>query len=405
MTSKLAAEGGSPVRATPMPPWPQPGEDQIAAAERVVRSGKLGYWVGEEGRSLEREYAASLGCAHGVAVANGTLALELALRAFSIGPGDEVVVPSRSFVATASCIVAVGAIPVFADIDTTSNALTAETVSAVLTGRTAAVIPVHVGGWPADMDPIMALAEERGLIVIEDCAQAHGARYHGRPIGSIGHAAAFSFCQDKIMSTGEGGLFTTDGEAAYTRAWEYKDHGKSLAKLTDPAFPSATSGFKWLHDSFGSNWRMPEVQAAMAREQLHELAAWHAQRTRNALRLAEAIADAPGLHVPLPPPGVDSAFYRLYGRVDLEALAPGWTRDRVIEAISAEGTPCQYGSCAEMYREEAFVSAGLGPAGRLPAAGLVHETSIAFFVHPTLHAPDIDDTAEAVRKVLTAACR
>jgi dTDP-4-amino-4,6-dideoxygalactose transaminase len=294
---------------------------------------------------------------------------------------------------------------VFADIDPVSGALTAETVQAVLTDATAAVIPVHVGGWPVDMDPLMTLAEKSGFVVIEDCAQAQGARYHGRPAGSLGHAAAFSFCQDKIISAGEGGLLATDDEAAYIRAWEYKDHGKSLAKLTDPEFMSAGSGFKWIHDGFGSNWRLPEVQAAMIRVQMGALDEWHAGRTRNATTLAGALTDVPGLSVPLPPEGFESAFYRLYGSVDTGALAPGWDRDRIIGAVLAEGVPCQYGVCAEIYREVAFERAGLQPPERLPGASHAHETSIAFLVHPTMSESDMLDTAAAVRKVMAVAVR
>ncbi|MDR3686677.1 MAG: DegT/DnrJ/EryC1/StrS family aminotransferase, partial [Coriobacteriia bacterium] len=233
MSDKLAIDGGAPVRTAPMPPWPSPSEAQIAAVEAVLRSRHINYWTGDQGRSFEREFATELGVAHGVAVSNGTLALELALRAFGIGPGDEVVVPARSFIATASCVVAVGATPVFADIDPASNNLAAETVATVLSPRTAAVIPVHLGGWPVEIDPLLALAAEQGFRVIEDCAQAHGATYRGRPVGSFGDASCWSFCQDKIVAAGEGGMLALNDDAAYSRAWAYKDHGKSLAKLGD----------------------------------------------------------------------------------------------------------------------------------------------------------------------------
>jgi dTDP-4-amino-4,6-dideoxygalactose transaminase len=403
VTGLLAIDGGTPVRTAPMPPWPAPRDDEIDAVAAVLRSGRISYWTGTEGRTLEREYAESLGRAHGVAVSNGTVALELALRAFGVGHGDEVIVPSRSFIATASCVVAVGAVPVIADIEIESGCLTAGTVSTVLTERTRAVIPVHLGGWPADMDPLMRLAKERDLIVIEDCAQAHGASHGGRPVGSFGHAAAFSFCQDKIIAIGEGGLLVTDDEAAYTRAWEYKDHGKSLSKLSDPSYMRTGTSFKWVHDSFGTNWRLPETEAAMARVQLRRLGEAHARRTDNALRLASGLAGLPALRVPLPPPGVEHAFYRLYALVVPEALATGWDRDRIAAAISAEGVPCLYGSCAELYREEAFARAGFGPPARLPNAARVHEMSLAFLVHPTLQDGDIDDTIAAVRKVLEVA--
>lgn len=405
MPERLAIDGGNPVRSVPMPPWPSPSDAQIAAVEAVLRSRHINYWTGDVGRSLEREYAAYLGVAHAVATANGTLALELALRAFQIGPGDEVVVPARTFIATASCVVAVGATPVIADIDPESSNLTAETVAAVLTDRTAAVIAVHLGGWPVEMEPLMALAAERGFKVIEDCAQANGATYRSRPVGSLGDAGCFSFCQDKIMAAGEGGLLALDDDAAFTRAWEYKDHGKSLAKLNDAEFMAARSAFKWIHDSFGSNFRMPELEAAMTHVALQELPAAHAHRTHLALHLAQGLDGVAGIRVPLPPTHAEHAFYRLYAYVQLDELASGWDRDRVLFAIVAEGVPVQYGSCSELYREQAFVRAGLGPAERLPGASRAHETSLAFFVHPTLTDADIDDTVTAVRKVLAVAAR
>ena len=405
MPDKLAIDGGTPVRSAPMPSWPSPSDAQIAAVDAVMRTGRINYWTGDEGRSLERDYAAELDVAHAVATANGTLALELALRAFEIGPGDEVVIPARSFIATASCVVAVGATPVIADIDPESSNLTAETVAAVLTERTKAVIAVHLGGWPVEMNPLMALAAERGFRVIEDCAQAHGAAYRGRPVGSLGDAGCFSFCQDKIIASGEGGLLALDDDTAYTRAWEYKDHGKSLAKLGDAEFASTPASFKWLHDSFGSNFRMPELEAAIVRVALRELPAMHARRTELALRLASGLADVHGIRVPLPPDHAEHAFYRLYAYVQPDELAPGWDRDRILFAIVAEGAPVQYGSCAELYREQAFASAGLAPADRLPGATRTHDTSLALRVHPTLSDNDIDDVVVAVRKVLEVASK
>lgn len=405
-STALAIDGGSPVRSAPMPPWPVLDEAAIAAAAAVLRSGRLNYWVGEHGRAFEREYAESLGRRHAVAVANGTVALELALRAFGIGHGDEVVVPSRTFIATASSVIAVGATPVIADIDPGSGNLTADTVRAVARPSARAVIPVHLGGWPVDMDPLVAFAQGRGLRVIEDCAQAHGAVYRGRPVGALGSdAATFSFCQDKIIPLGEGGVVVLDDDKAYDRAWAYKDHGKSLLKVGGSADGENGASFRWLVDSFGTNWRLPEVSAAVGRVGLRMLPEWHAARRLNALRLAEGLADIAALRTPLPPEGVEHAFYRLYAFVQPEALAEDWNRDRIAAAVLAEGVPCQYGTCAEIYREQAFVGAGLGPVERLPAAAHAHETSLAFFVHPTLGQTDIDDTVVAVRKVMEVASK
>jgi dTDP-4-amino-4,6-dideoxygalactose transaminase len=387
-----------------MPSWPAPGDEEIAAVTESVRSGRLNYWTGKHGRSFEREYADHCERAHGIAVANGTLALELALRAFGVEQGHEVIVPARTFIATASAVVAVGAIPVVADIDPDSGNLTAQTVAAVLTPFARAIIPVHLGGWPVDMDPLLQLAAGRNLIVIEDCAQAHGATYHGRPAGNLGsQAAAFSFCQDKIVSAGEGGMLVLDDDPAFERAWAYKDHGKSLRKVEAPDDAGGGTAFRWLVDSFGSNWRLSELSAAIGRVGLRKLPEWHAARTRNALRLAEGLADVSDLRVPLPPEGCEHAFYRLYAIVEPDTLAPGWDRDRIARAILAEGVPVQYGTCAEIYREQAFADAGYAPAERLAGAAQAHDASLAFFVHPTLGERDIDDTVAAIRKVMEVA--
>jgi len=399
----LAIDGGSPVRTKPVAPWPAPGDEEVLAAERVLRSGRLNYWSGEQGRLFEEEYAASLGRSHALAVANGTLALELALRAFGIGPGDEVVIPARTFIATAGAAVAVGATPVVADIDAVSNNMTRGTAEAAMSPRTRAVIPVHLGGWPVDMDPIIALANEHDLVVIEDCAQAHGGTYNGRPVGALGsHAAAFSFCQDKIVPVGDGGMLVLDDDDAWDRAWSYRDHGKSRA-ATESVVEDSGVAYKWLVESFGSNWRLDEISSAVGRVGLSKLGSWHAARARNAKRLADGLSSLAGLTAPLPGGEAEHAFYRLYASVSPESLAPEWTRDRIISAVIAEGVPCQYGTCAEIYREKAFVEAGYEPLRRLPGAQSAHERSLAFFVHPTLTEDDIDDTIQAVTKVMEVA--
>ncbi|PKQ20573.1 MAG: aminotransferase [Actinobacteria bacterium HGW-Actinobacteria-6] len=400
----LAIEGGAPVRTSPLPTWPSPGAEEISAVTAVLTSGRLNYWTGEQGHLLEQEFSAYLGRDRAIAVANGTVALELALRAFGIGAGDKVVVPARTFIATASAVVAVGATPIVCDVDPVSGTMTAESASAVLDASVRAVIPVHLGGWPVDLDPILELAEHHDLVVIEDCAQAHGGTYRGRPIGAgPSHAAAFSFCQDKIIPVGDGGLVVLDDEAAYTRAWEYKDHGKSLAKLKDPAFMDEPASFRWLHDEFGTNWRLDEMSSAVARVGLTKLPSWHHTRTAHARRIAEGLTGVRGIRVLLPGDGAEHAFYRLYATIVPEELTSGWNRDRILEAVLAEGVRIQYGSCAEVYREGAFIKHGLGPAQRLPNAARLDETSLAFFVHPTLGNQDIDDTVTAVRKVLGVA--
>lgn len=380
------------------PSWPVFAEDERAAVMRVLESGRVNYWTGEECRLFEDEFAAYVGRRHAIALANGTVALELALQAFGIGPGDEVVTTCWSFIASASCAVARGAVPVLADVDPISRNISVETIARVLTPRTRAVICVHLAGWPCDMDPIMDLARERGLLVIEDCAQAHGARYKGRPVGSIGYAAAFSFCQDKIMTTGgEGGMLLLDDEDAWKKGWAYKDHGKGWEVVHRVDYPA---GFRWVHESFGTNWRMTEMQAAIGRAQLRKLDGWVASRRANARYLAERLGFLAGVDVAVPEPDFYHAYYKFYLTLDAELFRAGWDRDRVVSEVNATGFPCLAGICPEMYREQAFVRAGLTPNHPLPVARSLGARSILLLVHPTLSICDLDRYADAVARVI-----
>ena len=383
--------------------WPQFEEDEIAAAQRVLASGKVNYWTGEEGRAFEQEFAAAHGCRWGVALANGTVALEAALHAIGIEAGDEVVVAPRTFVASASAIIMRGARPIFADVDPKSQNITADTVRAVLTTRTRAIICVHLAGWPCDMPAILHLAAAHRLWVVEDCAQAHGATIAGRPVGSLGHIAAFSFCQDKIMTTGgEGGLVTTNDRDLWAKTWSYKDHGKSWEAVYERTHPP---GFRWLHESFGTNARMTEVQAAIGRVQLRKLPGWLERRRSNAGVLLNRCRDLPALRVPMPPGNVAHAYYKAYVFVRPERLRKGWDRDRIMAELIGRGVPCLAGSCSEIYREKAFVAAGLGPAQALPLARQLGETSLMFPVDHTLDTEAMRTVAGAVQEVVTMASR
>jgi dTDP-4-amino-4,6-dideoxygalactose transaminase len=399
--SNLAIDGGQCVRTQKFAPWPSMSEDEVEAVRVVLRSGKLNYWTGEEVRQFEDEFASFAGCRHAIAVANGTVALELALYALRIGEGDEVIVPSRTFVASASCVIMRGAKPVFADVDPVSQTLTAASIRDVLTPNTKAIITVHLAGWPCDMDPIIELARENGLKVIEDCAQAHGATYKGRAVGCLGDAAAFSFCQDKIMSTGgEGGMLTTNDDELWGLAWSFKDHGKNHGTAHEQ---QTSSGFRWLHDSFGTNWRLTEMQAAIGRSLLAKLPGQLKLRRRNANILTQRFDTLPALRVTIPSEEIGHAYYKYYAFLRPECLCDGWSRDRVLQAIVAEGVPCFSGSCSEIYLEKAFPS-DLRPAQRLQVARQLGETSLMFLVHPTLSERDMLDTALAVEKVLKSAC-
>jgi dTDP-4-amino-4,6-dideoxygalactose transaminase len=398
---------------TPFPPWPSFTAEEADAVYRVVMSNKVNYWTGTETREFEKEFAAWCNTTHAVGLANGTLALDVALKALGIGPGDEVVVTPRTFIASISCVVNAGAVPVFADVERDSGNVSARTIASVLTPRTRAVICVHLAGWPCDMDPIMALAAQHGIKVIEDCAQAHGARYKGRPVGSIGHVGAWSFCQDKIMTTGgEGGMVTTNEEALWRAMWSFKDHGKSYEAVYERQHPL---GFRWLHESFGTNWRMLEMQAVIGRIQLARMNEWAATRKHNAEAIWAVCNEFAALRIPqvkcesclggcvAAGAGCEHAHYKCYAYVQPKFLASGWSRDRVIEAISAEGVPCYQGSCSEVYLEKAFDNTGWRPSVRLSVARELGETSVMFLVHPTLTQPEIDKTCEAIRKVLSQA--
>lgn len=399
-SAALAIEGGTPLRKYPFAPWPSFSNEDIAAVMRVLESGKVNYWTGDEGRKFEEEFAAFAGCKHAIALANGTVALELALQALGIGPGDEVIVTSRTFIASASCAVMRGATPVMADVHLDSQNITAESIRAVLSSRTRAIVAVHLAGWPCDMDSILALATEHGIKVIEDCAQAPGAIYRGRSVGSMGQINAFSFCQDKIMTTGgEGGMLTTNDPELWSRAWAFKDHGKSYDAVYKRQLPP---GYRWLHESFGTNWRLTEMQSAMGRVLLRKLSQSIDGRRRLAAILTERFSQLPALRVTIPPDDIIHAYYKYYVFLRNERLREDWDRQRIVEAINAEGVPCFVGSCSEIYLERAF-SKEMRPSARLPIAKQLGETSLMFLVHPTLTDADMQDTADAVEKVLTRA--
>ncbi|WP_265529498.1 DegT/DnrJ/EryC1/StrS family aminotransferase [Sphingomicrobium marinum] len=386
-----------------MSPWPSFGEEEISAVADVLRSNKVNYWTGQEGREFEKEFAAAFDSKHAIAVANGTVALDLALIGIGIGPGDEVIVTPRTFLASVSSVVTAGATPVFADVDRNSGNIEAHTIEPVITDKTKAIIPVHLAGWPADMDPIMALADKHGLKVIEDCAQAHGARYKGKSVGSIGHVGAWSFCQDKIMTTGgEGGMVTTDDEEMWSRMWSYKDHGKSWDAVYNREH---APGFRWLHESFGTNWRMTELQSVIGRKQVAMMPAWHQRRTDIASAYQAAWGAIEGLRLPRPAPdnGTRHAWYKFYGYVEPEKLAAGWDRDRIIAEIVDAGVPCFQGSCSEVYNEKAFDGTGLRPEAPLPVAKELGETSIMWLCHPTLTDEEVEKVATVSADVLRRA--
>lgn len=412
MTNKLPHNTPGNDSCPNSPAWPQFSQEAIDSVGKVLASGHINYWTGTECKTFESEFAEYCNTAHALAVANGTVALEIALRAFDVGEGDEVIVPSRTFIATAGAVVAVGATPIIADIDPDTNNMTALTCARVLTPRTRAIIPVHLGGYPADVDAIVSLAHQVGAVVIEDCAQAHGATYKGRPVGSLGDAGCYSFCQDKIMPLGEGGMIVLSDEAAYQRAWSYREHGRDYELARNAGVGAASPDFKWLNTSFGTNGRLGEMEGALGRVLLRELPAMHAQRTLITGTVVAGAAQALAIKFLVPSSeeraaGITHAYYRLYGRIDESALAEGWSRNRIIEELNAAGVAVQYGSCALIGNEKSFArfpqDATLTPKTTLPGASTAHAESIAFYIHPTLTLEDAQSIAEKICEVMNRA--
>ncbi|MFO1173565.1 MAG: DegT/DnrJ/EryC1/StrS family aminotransferase [Hyphomicrobiaceae bacterium] len=377
--------------------WPFYDADEVAAVTEVLTSGRVNQWTGEKVKAFETAFASYIGQPHAVAVFNGTVALELALKALGVGPGDEVIVTPRSFMASASAVSIVGATPIFADVDADSGNITAETIAPMLTEHTRAILPVHLAGWPADMPAIMTLARKHGLKVIEDCAQSHGATIGGRQTGSFGDAAAFSFCQDKIMTTGgEGGMVLFRDHDAWERAWSFKDHGKSYERMMAPA---AKPTFRFVHDSIGTNWRMIEMQAALGLVQLGKLDRWVAERTKRAEIWHEALGNLPNLRLPAPAAGLRHAYYKLHAFLKPVAMRPGTTRDDVLTALVAQGIRAFSGGCSEIYRERAFADRH---EPTRPIAQRLGETNLMFEVHPTLDEATLAATARRAAVVIAS---
>ena len=384
-------------------PWPYFEADEIEAAASTLKSGKVNYWTGELGKQFEVAYAKSVGKQFGIALSNGTVALELALRVLGVQAGDEVIVASRSYVASASCVLLVDATPVFADVDSDSGNISVETITPLITKKTKAIIPVHVGGWPCDMPAIMDLACQHNLMVIEDCAQAHGACVAGKPVGAWGHAAIFSFCQDKIISTGgEGGMLLLDNELAYKQAWAYKDIGRSYNAVFNQTH---AEGFRWLTETPGSNYRMTEFQAAIGLRQLEKLPRWVAQRNNNANEIVGTLKqfdfiDTPTLQL------LDNsqhAYYRLYAKLKKDVVLAGLSgeslRNHIINQLVLSGVPCFFGSCAEIYREKLF--AKILPNQRLPNAADFADNAFCFLVHHTITNEQLQLMTNTIKQVLT----
>ena len=390
-----------------LPPWPFFDSEQIDIASSVLSSGNVNYWTGPHGRLFEEEFARWVGTSHAVAVSNGSLALSAAYLSIGLGENDEIITTPRTFLATSSSAVLLKAKPIFADVDYESGCISVETIEPLITKKTKAISVVHLGGWPADMDAICKLAKAYGLFVIEDCAQAHGAEILSngiwKSVGSFGDVSAWSFCQDKIISTaGEGGMVTTSNPDIWERVWSLKDHGKTQESVFERHHPP---GFRWLHDKFGSNFRLTEIQSAIGRNQLNKLKSWTNIRDRNASLLIEGLSKCPVVRVPTPPLNFRHAWYKFHCYINPKYISSEWSRDRIIDELVKMGYPGLSGSCSEIYLEKCFQENGLKPTQRLPNAKLLGETSLMFLVHPTITYEQMVEYVDKACNILSRALR
>jgi dTDP-4-amino-4,6-dideoxygalactose transaminase len=417
MSQRLAIEGGIPVNSDPVPPWPYFSEEMIQAAMEPLRTGQVNYWTGRVGMEFEQKFADWVGTRFGISTSNGTSALHVALASLGVGPGDEVITPSYTFIASSFCVLQAGAVPVFADVERETHTLSPESIRACLSPRTKAIIAVHLYGCMCDMDPIMQIAREHNLFVIEDCAQAHGGVYKGKKAGSIGHCNAFSFCQSKHFTTGgEGGCTVTDDEDVAWRCRSFRDHGYDVSERL--RLLELEEKLPYIHNTWGYNYRMTEMQSAIGLECLKVLDNWNlANRRRNAAILDEALADEPYIwRLPVNTPERQNAYW-LYPiildtdklRVDARAF---------FKAVAAEGVPAGPVLWPQCYQEKVYQEHNGPTALRYPfedpntrpeavdyshvhcdnAAWLEART---FFtcVHPTYEPEFMAKIAEAIRKV------
>jgi dTDP-4-amino-4,6-dideoxygalactose transaminase len=389
-------------------PWPSFSKNEAKLISDVLMSNKVNYWTGNKVKKFEDDFSKWTGAKYSIALSNGTVALDIAIKALGISKNDEVIVTPRTFIASVSSVCNVGAKPIFADIDLDSGNITAESIVKVITMKTKAIICVHLGGWPCDMDPIIKIARKHDIKIIEDCSQAHGALYKGRSVGQYGDIATWSFCQDKIITTGgEGGMVTTNNKKYWDIMWSYKDHGKSHKAVFKK---KNLSGFRWLHDSFGTNFRMTEIQAVIGVYQLKKMKKWTETRNRNASQIIDSFRDFEGVYIPSFQDKFKiyrqicvHAYYKLYIYLDFSNFKELWSRDKIVDQINKEGVPASGGSCPEVYLEKAFIKKGLGPKKRLPNAMKLGKQSIALMVHPTLKKEEIEKTISVIKKIISKA--
>jgi len=393
---QLAIHGGEPTRKSPFPPWPVLGEEDERAVAEVLRSGRLTALTGGKVAEFEAAFARYHGVKHAVATSSGTTAIHLALAATGLGPGDEVIVPTHTFIASATPVLHQGAVPVFADVDRDTFTLLPQSVERLISPRTRAVVAVHLNGHPAPMDDLLSLAERHGLSLIEDAAQAHGALYHGRLVGTIARLGCFSFWEDKIMTTaGEGGAVITDDDALAERLFRLRSHGEG---------PIAGER-RYYHLELGYNYRLSAVQAAVGLVQLGRLDEYLAARRRNAAYLTQRLGAVPGIEPPVVAEGCTHSYYKYICRLRREVLDV--SIDDFVAAVAAEGVPIARRYPTPLHRQPVFREAiAQGQCryeeGSCPNAEALAEKLFMLQVHPTVQEKDLADVVAAIEKVTAA---
>lgn len=417
MSDKLAIDGGTPVNTDPMPPWPYFTEDMIQAAMEPLRTGKVNYWTGKIGMEFEQKFADWVGCKFGISTTNGTSALHVALAGLGIGPGDEVITPSYTFIASSFCVLQAGAVPVFADVERETHTISPQSIEACISPRTKAIIVVHLYGCMCDMDPIMDIARKHNLVVVEDCAQAHGGVYKGKKAGSIGHCNAFSFCQSKHFTTGgEGGCTVTDNEDVAWICRSFRDHGYDVSERM--RLLELEAKLPYIHKMWGYNYRMTEMQSAIGLECLKIMDTWNLpNRRRNAKLLDEALRDEPFIwRLPIDTPERQNAYWLYPIILNTDALrVDGRT---FYKAVEAEGVPAGPVLWPQCYKEKAYQDL-VGPTHmqypfkdpntrpeavdyrnvHCENAAWVEERTFFTCVHPTYEESHMERIAEAIKKV------
>lgn len=374
--------------------WPLFTENMINNISNILRSGKVNQWTGSKVFEFEKKFSEYFNVKHSVAVFNGSVALELCLKTLGISVNDEVIVTPRSFIASASSVNLCGGTPIFVDVDVNSQNITLNSIRKGFTSKTKAVILVHLAGCPCDVEEIVEWCHSNNIYVIEDCAQAHGAKYNGKYVGTFGDINAWSFCQDKIITTGgEGGMITTNNTNLFLKAWSYKDHGKNYEKMFNQIQNPGI--FRWVHDSIGTNWRMTEMQASIGIDALDDLKKWVEIRRNNAFILNEILSDIPLIRLPQYNIKCYHSYYKYYCFIKPELLKDGTTRNDIIKEINNINIPCFQGTCGEIYKENAY-NLDL----EMPITKQLSNTSLMFLIDPSYSETIIYEIGDKIKKIL-----